>query len=398
MSADLRERLQSTLGGAYILERELGGGGMSRVFVAEEKSLGRKVVVKVLSPELTAGLSIERFKREIQVAAKLQQANIVPVLTAGETDGMPYYTMPMVEGLSLRGRLATIGPLPIGEAVGILKDVSKALAYAHAHGVVHRDIKPDNVLLSGGTAVVTDFGIAKAISASRAQAREEGRTSSGALTEVGTSLGTPAYMAPEQAAGDPSTDHRADLYALGIMAYEMLAGRTPFHGMPPHKLLAAQMAETPRPISELRPDIPHPLAELVSALLAKDPERRPASAADVVRVLDAVTSSGSDAFATTPVLLGPRVSLWKALALYAAACVIVPIVARAAVIAVGLPSWVFPGSIIVMALGLPVILFTHFVQGVARRALTVTPTLTPGGTPWWQRCPASAFHQASTSV
>jgi eukaryotic-like serine/threonine-protein kinase len=383
MSSELRDRLQSTLGGAYSLERELGGGGMSRVFVAEEKSLGRKVVVKVLSPELAAGLSVERFRREIQVAAKLQQANIVPVLSSGETDGLPYYTMPMVEGLSLRGRLATTGALPMGETIGILKDVSKALSYAHEHGIVHRDIKPDNVLLSGGTAVVTDFGIAKAISESRAHARAEGRTSGGGstLTAIGTSLGTPAYMAPEQAAGDPGTDHRADLYALGIMAYEMLAGRTPFHGLSPHKLIAAQMGETPRSIAEVRPDAPAALAELVSALLAKDPERRPRSASDVVRVLEAVTSSGSDSMAAAPVLLTPRVALWKALALYAAAAISVPIVARAAVIAIGLPEWVFPASIVVMAMGLPVILATHVVQRMARRALTSTPTLTPGGTP-----------------
>lgn len=381
MSAELRERLQLTLGAAYSLERELGGGGMSRVFVAEERSLGRKVVVKVLSPELAAGLSVERFRREIQVAAKLQQANIVPVLSSGEMDGLPYYTMPLVEGLSLRGRLATVGALPVGEVLGILKDVARALAYAHDHGVFHRDIKPDNVLLSGGTAVVTDFGIAKAISASRAQAQAEGRTSGGAgtLTEVGTSLGTPAYMAPEQAAGDPSADHRSDLYALGIMAYEMLAGRTPFHGLPPHRLLAAQMTEAPRPVVEVRPDTPAALSELIIALLAKDPERRPRTASDVVRVLESAASTSSGAAAAVPVLLAPRVALGKALALYAAAVVAVPIVARAAVIAIGLPDWVFPGSVVVMAFGLPVILFTHFVQRAARRAITRTPTLTPGG-------------------
>ncbi|MEQ1692292.1 MAG: serine/threonine-protein kinase, partial [Gemmatimonas sp.] len=208
MSEQLREQLQATLSGTYTLERELGGGGMSRVFVAEELRLRRKVVVKVLSPELAQGISVERFEREIQTVAALQHANIVPVHTAGETKGLPYYTMPYVEGESLRARLGH-GPLPIAEVVGILRDVSKALAYAHQRGVVHRDIKPDNVLISGDVAVVTDFGIAKAISASR--------TASGdaTLTQVGTSIGTPAYMAPEQAAGDPTIDHRADIYALG---------------------------------------------------------------------------------------------------------------------------------------------------------------------------------------
>ncbi|HXY30086.1 MAG TPA: serine/threonine-protein kinase, partial [Gemmatimonadaceae bacterium] len=194
MSSDLRQRLQATLGSAYTLEQELGGGGMSRVYAATETALGRKVVVKLLPPDLAEGVSVERFKREIQLAAQLQQAHIVPLLAAGESGGLPYYTMPLVEGHSLRTRLAA-GPLPVTEAIGIMRDVAKALAYAHEHGVVHRDIKPDNVLLSGGSAVVTDFGVAKALSASK-------RAPGGTLTQIGTSLGTPAYMAPEQAAAD----------------------------------------------------------------------------------------------------------------------------------------------------------------------------------------------------
>src|SRR5690348_1670825 len=199
---------------------------MSRVFVADETALRRKVVVKLLSPELAQGISVERFEREIQTAAALQQANIVPVLATGESGGLPYYTMPFVEGESLRRRLAQ-GPLPISDVLRIMGDVARALQYAHDRGIVHRDIKPDNVLLSGGTAVVTDFGIAKALSASRTG--PGGAT----LTQLGTSIGTPAYMAPEQAAGDPNVDHRADLYALGCMAYELLAGTPPFHGRTP---------------------------------------------------------------------------------------------------------------------------------------------------------------------
>ena len=373
MTQQLRDQLQATLTGSYTLERELGGGGMSRVFVAEEMRLRRKVVVKVLSPELAQGISVERFEREIQTVAALQHANIVPVHTAGDTNGLPYYTMPFVEGESLRARIGR-GPLPVTEVIGILRDVSKALAYAHQRGVVHRDIKPDNVLISGGVAVVTDFGIAKAISAAR--------TSSGnaTLTQVGTSIGTPAYMAPEQAAGDPGIDHRADIYALGAMGYELLSGQAVFANRTPQRMLAAHMSETPKSITEFRGDLPSSLAELVMSCLAKDPNGRPQQASDIARVLDTITSGGGMQ-AMPPVMLGGPGMFRKALAIYAAAFVVVAVVAKAAIVGIGLPDWVFPGSLIVMALGLPVVLWTGYVQRVTRRALATTPTYTPGGSP-----------------
>src|SRR5215475_1217369 len=245
---DTRDELQTALGDSYKLERELGGGGMSRVYLAEETALGRRVVVKVLSPELMAGVNIDRFRREIQLAARLQQAQIVPVLSAGDMSGIPYYTMPFVDGESLRAKLARDGKLPVNDVLSILRDVTRALAYAHEHGVVHRDIKPDNVLLSGGTAVVTDFGIAKAIAAASDQVATDASTS--ALTQ----LGTPAYMAPEQAAGDAGIDHRADIYALGAMAYELLTGQLVFPDRTAPRMLAAHMSEEPRPIVELRVD------------------------------------------------------------------------------------------------------------------------------------------------
>jgi tetratricopeptide (TPR) repeat protein/tRNA A-37 threonylcarbamoyl transferase component Bud32 len=376
MATELRERLQSTLGDAYSLERELGGGGMSRVFVARETSLGRQVVVKVLPPDLAAGVNAGRFKREIQVAARLQHPHIVPVLAAGETEGVLYYTMPYVEGESLRTRIARGGALSLTEVVGILRDVAKALAYAHEHGVVHRDIKPDNVMLSGGSAVVADFGIAKAVSASLTE--EASATRGTTLTQIGTALGTPMYMAPEQAAADPKADWRVDLYAFGCMAYELLAGRPPFHGLTPQNLLAAQMGERPQPVQELRVDTPPLLAELVMRCLEKEAHARPQFAADLVRVLDSVTS-GRPLRAMPPILLGGRGMLRNALLLYAVAFVAVAVVAKAAIVAVGLPDWVFPGALVVMALGLPAILFTGYVHHATPRALTATRVLTPGG-------------------
>jgi tetratricopeptide (TPR) repeat protein/tRNA A-37 threonylcarbamoyl transferase component Bud32 len=369
---DLREQLQTTLSGAYTLERELGGGGMSRVFVADEVRLGRKVVVKVLSPELAAGISAERFEREIRTAASLQQANIVPVLATGDTNGLPYYTMPFVEGESLRARLSKQPPLSMSDTLRVLGDVARALQYAHEHGIVHRDIKPDNVLLSGGTAVVTDFGIAKALSDSRTGGA--GAT----LTALGTSIGTPAYMAPEQAAGDPDIDHRADIYAFGCMAFELLTGKPPFHGRTPSRILGAHMGEAPPSLSEMRPDVPLALSELVMRCLAKDANNRPQSAAEIITALNGVTS-GTGMPSLPPVLLHGPAAFRRALVLYVVAVVAIAAIAKAATVTIGLPSWVLPGALAVMALGLPVILFTGYVQSVARRALVATPALTPGG-------------------
>jgi serine/threonine-protein kinase len=290
----LRDRLQISLGTAYRLERELGGGGMARVFVATDPTLDRQVVVKVLSPEAAEGLSAERFTREIRLAAALQDPHIVPLLTAGQTDdGLLYYTMPFVTGESLRARMDR-GRLSLDDALRILRDISEALEYAHARGVVHRDIKPENVLLAGRNAVVADFGIAKALDAARANAGTP------ALTSVGTAIGTPAYMAPEQAAGD-DTDHRADLYSWGMIAYEMLGGEHPFaEKKTQRQLVAAQVAETPPPLGERQPELPPRLVALVMECLAKDPSDRPADASAVLAALSAVTSSGGGATVAMP--------------------------------------------------------------------------------------------------
>jgi serine/threonine-protein kinase len=256
---------------------------MSRVFLAMDKNLGREIIVKVLSADVAADLSVDRFRREIQLAAKLQHPHIIPLLSAGEIDGAPYFTMPFVEGESLRAKLSRVGELPIGESVRILREVASALSYAHKHGVAHRDIKPDNVMLSNEFALVTDFGVAKALS--------ESSIAPGmaiTLTGVGVTLGTPAYMAPEQATADPSIDHRADIYSFGVMAYEMLTGSLPFTGRTIQATLAAHAIEKPEPIERRRPGIPRPLAALIMRCLEKRPADRPQDAAELVIALNAI--------------------------------------------------------------------------------------------------------------
>ena len=282
--ADLRERLQHTLGGAYTIERELGGGGMSRVFVATETRLGRRVVVKVLRTEIAAGTSAERFEREMALCARCHHPHIVPVLSAGEVEGLPWFTMPLVEGESLRDRLTRDGPLPITDALRLLVEIADALAYAHRMGVVHRDIKPENILLQDGHAVVADFGVAKAFYAATLT------DAAGQMTGVGTVIGTPAYMAPEQATGDAAIDHRVDLYALGVVAYELLTGKNPFGGITPVQSVTAHLTQTPPSVTQVRRDCPPHLGTLIQRLLAKDPAARPATADEVRAELQAITS------------------------------------------------------------------------------------------------------------
>jgi TolB-like protein len=289
---DLRTPLQSALGAAYTIERELGGGGMSRVFVATETALGRRVVIKVVPIEGGAA-AVERFRREISTAAQLQHPHIVPVLSAGEADGLPWFSMPFVSGESLRARLSTHGALPIVEATHVLRDVAQALAYAHAQGFVHRDIKPDNVLLADGSAMVTDFGVAKALSSAT------GAAAGTMLTAAGMALGTPAYMAPEQISADPNMDHRVDIYAWGCLAYELLTRTTPFGHRAPSAVYAAHLTETPSPVALKRLDVPPALAAIVMQCLAKDPAERPASARDLVAVLEGVVTPSAITAPTT---------------------------------------------------------------------------------------------------
>lgn len=268
MSTALQDRLQTTLGSAYLVERELSPGGMSRLFLATERALDRKVVVKLLPPELATEHSAQRFQREMLVTARLQHAHILPVLTAGARDGLLFYVTPFVAGDSLRNRIATTGALPMDEAIRLLREVAEALAFAHARSVVHRDLKPDNIFLQHGHAILADFGIARAVE----QATRG--TPTDRLTRTGLGLGTPGYMSPEQLAGDPDADERADIYAMGVVAYEMLCGRPPFSDRTPAKLIVAHMTETPEPVTAYREDTPPQLSDLITRCLEKDPNDR----------------------------------------------------------------------------------------------------------------------------
>ena len=303
MTDAFRERLAAALEATYRIDDELVGGGMSRVFAATEHALGRKVVVKVLPPELSAGVNRERFQREIQVAAQLQHPHIVPLLSAGRipsTDGtadgeLLYYTMPFIEGESLRAAIARRGRLPVRDVVRILHDVVEALAYAHGRGVVHRDIKPGNILTIGSHALVTDFGVAKALSAAMPVS---------GMTSAGMAIGTPAYMAPEQLAADPAADHRIDIYAVGLLAYELLCGQSPFVGTSPQATMAAQLTRVPDPLDSVRGDVPPALASVIMRCLEKLPENRPQSATALLDELDGVTTppSGATATVTSPAI------------------------------------------------------------------------------------------------
>ncbi|MES3033232.1 MAG: protein kinase [Gemmatimonadota bacterium] len=259
--------LPAVLGDRYQIQHEIGRGGMARVYLARDLRHDRDVAVKVLRHDLAMSLGAERFLREISICARLRHPNIVPLFDSGEADGQLFYVMPYERGASLRARIESAPLMPLPEALGILRDIARALEYAHGEGVVHRDIKPENVMLSGGAAVVTDFGIAKAISASQA-------VESPTVAPSGGTIGTPAYMAPEQAAGDPATDHRADLYAFGCLAYELLTGRRVY------ELLGAADAPLPT-VRAVRPEVAENVSAMIAHCLARRATDRPRDAATV---------------------------------------------------------------------------------------------------------------------
>jgi serine/threonine-protein kinase len=255
---------------------------MATVWLAHDLKHDRRVAIKVIRPELAAALGGDRFLREIRIAAHLQHPHILTLIDSGENPGESgsgpsslYYVMPYVEGESLRERLSRDRRLSADDTIRILRDVLDALIHAHSHGIVHRDVKPENIMLPGRHALVMDFGVAKALAAGQ-------EADTGTLTALGLAIGTPAYMAPEQASGQASVDARADIYAVGVLAYEMLGGEPPFSGTTPQAILAAQVTRTPQPLAELRPDLSPDLAATVMRCLEKDPDQRWQSAEELL--------------------------------------------------------------------------------------------------------------------
>ena len=299
--SDVPATLRAALAERYAMERELGRGGMAVVYLARDVRHRRAVALKVvrpvlaeaLGPSLGRSLGAQRFLREVAVAARLAHPHILPLFDSGEAAGLLYYVMPYVEGESLRQRLRRDGALPVAVVVRLLGQVARALSHAHRHGVVHRDIKPENILLTkDGDALVADFGVATALAAA-ATATTTNDADDEALTATGSALGTPAYMAPEQAAAHPHTDHRADLYALGVVAYEMLTGAHPFPGRSAPALLVAHATEVPEAVTMRRAGVPPALASLVMRLLEKRPAGRPQRAEEIAIALDALPTSGA---------------------------------------------------------------------------------------------------------
>jgi serine/threonine-protein kinase len=312
--AELLERLRAALADSYYIETELGRGGTATVFLAQDLKHHRPVAIKLLDPELAAVIGSDRFVREIEISGRLQHPHILPMLASGAVNGLLYYVMPYVEGESLRSRLEREHQLPVDDALRLASEVADALDTAHRHGVVHRDIKPENVLLSEGHAMVADFGIARAI-----------QKLGGATTPIGSVLGTPLYMSPEQAVGSGEVDARSDIYSLACVLYEMLAGQPPFSGPTVESVVQQHLTLQPRPVTALRPSVPEPVARVLAQALSKTPADRFSDAGAFGRAL-----AGSRAPRR-----GPRESLlarWRLVSRWAFVAVLV----AAAVLAVAL--------------------------------------------------------------
>jgi len=280
-------RLSQGVAEHYVIERELGRGAHSTVFLARDRKHGREVALKVLRPDLAAAVGAERFQREIRLLARLQHPHILPLFDSGETAGALYYVMPRIEGESLRERLAREGRLPVPDALAIARDVTEALAYAHGRGVIHRDIKPENILLAGDHAIVADFGVARAIERVSGERHSTGTSRGERTTDSGATVGTPIYMSPEQASGDPHLDGRTDVYSLGCVLFEMLTGEPPFGGAGVRDTIARRFTEPPPFVRALRPEVPAAVDAAILRALAQSPAERWQTAAEFGAALEA---------------------------------------------------------------------------------------------------------------
>jgi len=332
--SDVIERLNSELSARYVVERELGSGGMATVFLANDLKHNRKVAIKVLRPDLAATLGADRFLNEIETAARLSHPHILPLHDSGEADGLLYYVMPYVEGESLRDRLSRERSIPVEEALEIVREIGSALSYAHSRGVVHRDIKPANVLFSGGHAVVADFGIAKAITASGGVG----------LTQAGIAVGTPTYMSPEQVVGSEDVDGRSDLYSLACVLYEMLSGDPPFDGPTAQAILAKRFSDPIPKLTDVPRRLPAKVEKTLTRAFAQEPADRFATVTEFVTALRAAPVSGEP--------IAQRIGVFGVVGLYLLASIVILGVARFLMVQLGLPDWVMPGVAVLLAVGL----------------------------------------------
>jgi tetratricopeptide (TPR) repeat protein len=360
---DLQDRLSAALAGRYVLERELGRGGMATVYLAEDRKHRRPVALKVLHPELAATLGPERFLREIEVTAGLDHPHILPVLDSGDDAGVLWYTMPFVQGESLRDRLRRETQLPVDEAVRIAREVADGLQYAHQHGVVHRDIKPENILLAHGHARVADFGVAQAVE----------RAGGDRLTGTGLAIGTPLYMSPEQAGLGGEVDGRSDLYSLGCVLYEMLGGEPPFTGPTPQAIIAKRLSGDAPALRHLRPNVPPGVNRALTRALATVPADRFASIAEFALALVPDGAAPS----------APRLSVAAILGLYGLTAIAVFGVIRLLTSTLGLPAWVVPSALVLLLVGLPIMLATAVLQGRYARQPSTSDGMRRPGLPYW---------------
>ena len=309
MRGEISDRLRSALGDRYEIAKQVGRGAMAIVYQARDLRHDRQVALKVLRPELAIALGHERFLREIDVLARLRHPSILPLYDSGEADGLLYYVMPFAAGETLRDRMTREKQLPVSDAIRFAREVAEALDAAHGAGIVHRDIKPENIILEHGHAMVVDFGIARAVS----------RSAGERLTDSGVTLGTPMYMSPEQASGETEIDGRSDIYSLGCVLYEMLAGEAPFRGPTPQAQIARRFVGEPPSVRTVRTTVPRELERAIKKTMAKAPADRFATAAELIRALDeasAILSGARPSVTTDEVTLGldPRGRWWRSTA------------------------------------------------------------------------------------